>query len=151
MKKTYLLFLTITILVAACSQGTNSNRSANSNAQVKRGQAPVADSEVAVIEMETPAYGTIKMELYSNIAPKAVQQFKELAREGFYNGIAFHRINASVIQAGDSNTKPGAAPATGAREGASSKPNVPAEFSDVPYTTGLVKDIGEFRRYVRLV
>ena len=133
------IFLLIAALLCAC--GTSSNSSSNkkaANAEVKTGVAPVADSEVAVIEMEQPAFGTIKMELYSNIAPKAVAQFKALAREGYYDGIAFHRINTTVIQAGDANTKPGAVPAPGGREGASGKPNVPAEFSDVPYDTGIL-------------
>jgi cyclophilin family peptidyl-prolyl cis-trans isomerase len=95
-------------LIAACGGATNSNSTrSNTNAEVKKGVAPVADNEVAVIEMETPAYGTIKMELYSNVAPKAVARFKELAKEGYYNGIAFHRVNQTVIQAGDANTKPG--------------------------------------------
>ena len=129
-----LLFLTIALLMAC---GTNSNTSRNSaNGEVKKGVAPVADGEIAVIEMETPAYGSVKIELYSNIAPLAVARFKELAREGFYDGIAFHRINQSVIQAGDANTKPGAVPAAPGREGGSSKPNVKAEFSDVPYESG---------------
>ena len=125
-------------LIAACGGGANSNTSrSNTNAEVKKGVAPVADNEVAVIEMETPAYGTIKMELYSNIAPKAVARFKELAKEGYYNGIAFHRVNQTVIQAGDANTKPGGT-AGAMKEGDSGKPNVPAEFSDVPYDTGIL-------------
>jgi len=125
-------------LIAACGGATNSNSTrSNTNAEVKKGVAPVADNEVAVIEMETPAYGTIKMELYSNVAPKAVARFKELAKEGYYNGIAFHRVNQTVIQAGDANTKPGGT-AGAMKEGDSGKPNVPAEFSDVPYDTGIL-------------
>lgn len=97
-----------------------------------------SNNEIAVIEMEnSAAYGTIKIELYSNIAPKMVARFKELAREGYYDGIAFHRINQSVIQAGDANTKPGASPTLG-KEGDSGKPNVDAEFSDLQYDTGIV-------------
>ena len=135
------IFLIAVSLIAACGGGTNSNTARSSaNAEVKKGVAPVADNEVAVIEMETPAYGTVKMELYSNIAPKAVARFKELAKEGYYNGIAFHRINQTVIQAGDANTKLGAEKSAGPqmKEGDSGKPNVPAEFSDVPYDTGIV-------------
>src|SRR5688572_33466538 len=130
--------LLIVFLFVACGTGSNTNRN-SANAEVKKGVAPVADSEAAVIEMEnSAAYGTIKLELYSNIAPKAVARFKELAKEGYYDGIAFHRINQSVIQAGDSNTKASASsepkpPAPrGGREGDSGKPNVPAEFSDIP-------------------
>ena len=132
------IFFLIAALLCACGTSSNSNRKPASNADVKTGVAPVADNEIAVIEMETPAYGTIKLELYSNIATKAVAQFKALAREGYYDGIAFHRINQTVIQAGDANTKPGAVPAPGGREGSSGKPNVPAEFSDVPYDTGIL-------------
>lgn len=83
------------------------------------------------------AYGTIKLELYSNVAPLAVARFKELAKEGYYNGIAFHRVNQTVIQAGDSNTKPGAPKSVG-KEGDSGKPHLPAEFSDIPYDTGIL-------------
>jgi len=118
---------------AANTTKTNTNTAP----EVKKGVAPVADPEIAVIEMETPAFGSIKMELYSNIAPKMVARFKELAKEGYYEGIIFHRINQAVIQAGNSDTKPGKT-ANPAKEGDSGKPNVPAEFSDVPYDTGIL-------------
>lgn len=130
----------VVALGLACGGSSNSTTSrSNANGEVKKGVAPVADPEIAVIEMEnSSAYGTIKLELYSNIAPKHVARFKELAKEGYYNGIAFHRVNDTVIQAGDANTKPGAKPPTGPREGDSGKPNVPAEFSDVPYDTAIL-------------
>jgi cyclophilin family peptidyl-prolyl cis-trans isomerase len=134
MKVTYLI-LAVALLLTGCDTGSNTAKN-STNGEIKKGTAPVADSEIAVIEMETPAYGTIKLELYSNIAPKMVERFKTLAREGYYDGIVFHRINTSVIQAGDSNTKPGATPATPGREGNSGKPNVPAEFSDLQYVPG---------------
>jgi cyclophilin family peptidyl-prolyl cis-trans isomerase len=96
---------------------------------------PVADAEVAVIDTE---FGQVKLELYSNIAPKMVARFKELAKEGYYNGIAFHRINQSVIQAGNADTKPGATVVPGKPEGNSGKPNVPAEFCDIKYDVGVL-------------
>lgn len=137
-----LLILTVLSSVAIFGLSCNkSQNTANANRfapqQVKRGVAPEADTEVALIEMEDPAYGTIKIELYPNIAPKAVERFKELAKEGYYEGIIFHRVNDSVIQAGNADTKPGATPSAG-REGDSGKPNVPAEFSDIQYDTGIV-------------
>jgi len=115
------------------------NKIANNaaDAEIKKGVAPVADSEIAVIEMENgAAFGTIKIEFYSNIAPKMVARFKELAKEGVYNGTTFHRINQSVIQGGDPNSKDGDPDNDG--QGQSAKPNVPAEFSDIPYDTALV-------------
>ncbi len=128
-----LIALFAVTLLSCGGNTTTSNK--NASPEVKKGVAPVADSEIAVIEMENPAYGTIKLELYPNIAPKMVTRFKELAKEGYYDGIAFHRINQSVIQAGDSNTKGGTTQKVG-REGDSGKPNVAAEFSDVQYNTG---------------
>ena len=139
MKKIGILGLVLgLIFIASCNN--SSNKPANgktSNAEVKKGVTPVADPEIAVIEMEQPAYGTIKMELYSNVAPKMVARFKELATEGYYDGIIFHRVNPSVIQAGNSDTKPGGKP-NPAKEGDSGKPNVEAEFSDIPYDTGIL-------------
>ncbi|MBK8811069.1 MAG: peptidylprolyl isomerase [Acidobacteria bacterium] len=131
-------------LTAACadkSTNTATNKKpSNTNTaspDYKKGVTPVADNEIAVFEMEEPAYGTIKMELYSNVAPLMVARFKELIKEGYYNGIAFHRVNASVIQAGNADTKVGAKPQPG-KEGDSGKPNVTAEFSDIPYDTGIL-------------
>ncbi|QYO66325.1 peptidylprolyl isomerase [Leptolyngbya sp. 7M] len=119
----------------SCSSGTSVS---NSNGAVKTGTTPVADSEIAVIEMEkSEAFGTMKIELYSNIAPKMVERFKQLAAEGYFDGIEFHRVNQTVIQAGNADTKPGRTP-NPMKEGDSGKPNVPAEFSDVPYDVGIV-------------
>lgn len=138
MKK--LSILTILLSVAfgfSCSDGAKTGNSKNAAAEVKKGVAPVADPEIAVIEMEnTSAYGSIKIELYSNIAPKMVERFKTLAKEGAYNGVTFHRINPSVIQGGDPLSKDN--DPTNDGTGKSDKPNVVAEFSDIPYDTGIV-------------
>ena len=128
MKKLLLsIFLLSLVFTFACGD----KRAANSKAlpEVKKGIAPVADPEIAVIEMENPAFGAMKIELYSNIAPKMVERFKELARQGFYNGTTFHRVSGIVIQGGDPK---------GDGTGSSPLPNVPAEFSDVPFDRGIV-------------
>ncbi len=137
-KNISVLFVAMSLLLfLSCDNAPTANKAANANAEIKKGVAPVADNEVAVIEMENaPAYGTIKIELYSNIAPKMVARFKELAKEGFYNGVTFHRINQSVIQAGDPLSKDSDPNNDGT--GGSDKPNVQAEFSDIPYDTGIV-------------
>ena len=138
-KLTFLLVLALPAFSLSCSKNSgnraNSNAKPAASAEVKKGVAPVADNEIAIVETD---YGTVKIELYSNIAPKMVARFKELAKEGFYNGIAFHRINDTVIQAGNPDTKGDTPPEPGKPEGSSGKPNVDAEFSDVPYTTGMV-------------
>lgn len=134
MRFSILLLLLAIVAFTGCdsTSGTNANR----EPAIKKGVAPVADSEIAVIEMEEPAFGTIKIELYSNIAPKMVERFKELAKEGVYNGVSFHRITRDVIQSGDPNSKDDDPNNDGM--GGSTKPNLPAEFSDLKFEPGMV-------------
>ena len=136
-KKISILFVNFSFLLfLSCDKKPTANN-ANRVAEIKKGVAPIADPEIAVIEMENAgAFGTIKIELYSNIAPKMVARFKELAKEGVYNGTSFHRINQSVIQGGDPNSKD--ADPNNDGMGSSGKPNVVAEFSDIPYDAGIV-------------
>jgi peptidylprolyl isomerase len=121
----------------SCNEAKPTKNSSSSTSGIKKGVVPVADNEVAVIEMEnSSAYGTITIELYSNIAPKMVARFKELAKEGVYAGTSFHRVNQSVVQGGDPNSKDDDPLNDGM--GSSDKPNVQAEFSDIPYDSGIV-------------
>jgi len=54
-----------------------------------------------MVEIETNK-GIIELELYPNHAPKTVNNFVFLAREGFYDGISFHRVISNfMIQGGD--------------------------------------------------
>ncbi len=139
-KKLSILFIALSVLFFISCGGDGGKESDNSNANqpiVKKDIAPIADNEIAVIEMENQAaFGTIKIELYSNVAPKMVEQFKTLAKEGFYNGVTFHRINDKVIQSGDPLSKD--ADPLNDGMGGSEKPDVEAEFSDVPYDIGIV-------------
>jgi cyclophilin family peptidyl-prolyl cis-trans isomerase len=124
----------------ACNQ-TNSNTAANKPADtggttgnVKTAVKPAPDSQVAVIE--TADYGRIVVELYPNIAPKMVDRFKKLITDKFYDGTAIHRIDPQlgIIQGGDPLTKSNNTSMWGT--GDSPYPNVPAEFSDIPYERG---------------
>lgn len=61
-----------------------------------------ADGEKVMIEMEIEKFGTVKLELYPDIAPITVENFVNLANEGFYDGLTFHRIYPGfMIQGGD--------------------------------------------------
>jgi cyclophilin family peptidyl-prolyl cis-trans isomerase len=126
-------------LNAAC--GAAEAPGANTNAAVKTGVKPEPDAEVAVIEVAGAggaAYGNIVIELYPNLAPRHVERFKTLAREGFYNGTTFHRVNpqAGVVQGGDPLSKDDNPANDGT--GGSDYPDLPAEFSDVPFERGIV-------------
>ena len=126
--KKIVYILSLFSLLFALSCGNENKKPANANTpakpDVKTGVAAVADNEVAIIEMDNPAYGKMKLELYSNIAPQMVARFKELAKEGFYNGTTFHRVSGIVIQGGDPK---------GDGTGGSGKPNVPSEMLEFPF------------------
>lgn len=54
------------------------------------------------VEIEVKDYGTIKLELDADVAPISVTNFINLAQEGFYDGLTFHRIiSGFMIQGGD--------------------------------------------------
>ena len=62
-------------------------------------------TEVAVL---TTNYGDLTVTFWPDVAPKTVENFKKLARDGFYDGTAFHRIIKDfMIQGGCPNTKAG--------------------------------------------
>jgi len=143
LKKHKFLCAVSTLLVlslAACNQtNTNttnkaSNGGTTTGGNVKTGVKPAPDAQVVVIE--TADYGRIVVELYPNIAPQMVERFKKLINEKFYDGTMVHRIdpNLGIIQGGDPLTKTGNSAAWGT--GSSPYPNVPAEFSDIPYERG---------------
>lgn len=54
-----------------------------------------------IVTMEIEDYGTVKMELYPNMAPNTVRNFIKLINEGYYDGLTFHRVEESLIQGGD--------------------------------------------------
>jgi cyclophilin family peptidyl-prolyl cis-trans isomerase len=136
-KNFFILFFIFSFLFTlSCGNKPNANANKPANVEVKTGVAPIADPEVAVVEMQEPAFGQMKIDLYSNIAPQMVERFKTLAKEGFYNGTTFHRVNGIVIQGGDPNSKDDNPLNDGAGE--SNKPDVPAEFSDIPFERGIV-------------
>ena len=78
------------------------------------------------VELET---GSVTIALRPDLAPQHVARIKELAREGFYDGVVFHRvIPGFMAQGGDP---------TGTGMGGSDKPDLPAEFSKEPHVRGV--------------
>lgn len=84
--------------------------------------------------------GNIVLELYPDLAPGHVERIKELAREGAYDGVVFHRvIDGFMAQSGDVKFgKKGGAHFNAARAGmgGSDKPDLKAEFSNVNHKRG---------------
>ncbi len=75
--------------------------------------------------------GRIIIKLRNDIAPHHAQRMEQLARDGFYNNVPFHRVIAGFMaQTGDGQYGNGT--------GGSKYPNLKAEFSNVPYKRGIV-------------
>jgi len=73
--------------------------------------------------------GDVVINLRPDLAPKHVEQIKALAREGFYDGVVFHRvIPGFMAQGGDP---------TGSGMGGSKRDNIPAEFNAEPHVRGV--------------
>lgn len=91
-----------------------------------------------VIDVAGKANGQIVIDLLPDVAPKHVEQIIALANEGQYNGVVFHRvIDGFMAQTGDVQCGiPDANCPAGV--GGSSLPDLPAEFSDIPYDRGIV-------------
>ncbi len=74
--------------------------------------------------------GRVVIKLLPDVAPKHVDRVKKLAREGFYDGVIFHRvIPGFMAQTGDP---------TGTGTGGSDEPDLKAEFSKLPFERGTI-------------
>ena len=66
----------------------------------------IRGKEMQIAGIISSNLGDIKLEFYPEHAPKTVENFRELANRGFYDGLIFHRIVPNfVIQGGDPNTR----------------------------------------------
>jgi peptidylprolyl isomerase len=76
-------------------------------------------------------YGRILIKLRPDLAPKHAERIKTLARDKFYDNVPFHRvITGFMAQTGDGQHGDGT--------GGSKYPNLPAEFTNTPFTRGIV-------------
>ncbi|WML45872.1 peptidylprolyl isomerase [Neobacillus sp. PS3-40] len=120
--KTYVSIVAIIFLLAACGTGngkqqeskTSSPKNSTQKTEQKEGENTVINSsypqlttDVAanekLVEMET-SMGNIKIKLFPEYAPKAVENFVKHSEKGYYNGLIFHRvIKDFMIQGGDPN------------------------------------------------
>ena len=75
--------------------------------------------------------GRVIVKLRTDLAPKHAERIKQLARDGYYNNVPFHRvIEGFMAQTGDGQKFNGT--------GGSKYPNLPAEFSNIPFKRGIV-------------
>ena len=87
-------------------------------------------------------YGEVEIELYPDKAPNHVKRFKELADNGKYDNVVFHRvIEGFMAQTGDVKFGNSSSPDFNlslAGTGGSEFPDLKEEFSDVPHTRGIL-------------
>ncbi|MFZ1729243.1 MAG: peptidylprolyl isomerase [Bacteroidota bacterium] len=87
----------LTILVFALTMGVSISSAQKAKSSTKK--ETKVEKEIVVIETNM---GNIEIEMYRTDAPKTVENFVQLAKKGYYDGIIFHRvISGFMIQGGD--------------------------------------------------
>ena len=98
-----------------------------------------AQSTLMILKL---TYGEVEIELYPDKAPNHVKRFKQLADEGKYDGVVFHRvIDGFMAQTGDvkfGNSNTADFNLTLAGTGGSDLPNLKSEFTDIAHTRGIL-------------
>jgi peptidyl-prolyl cis-trans isomerase B (cyclophilin B) len=93
------IITTLSFLGGCKKQEETEKLEGGENMALEQLQPPAKGEEIAVIKTN---YGTIKARLFPKIAPKAVENFKTHAKDGYYDGVTFHRVIPDfMIQGGD--------------------------------------------------
>ena len=124
-----LLFAACAAIVSGCGETRMPVSTSNSPQNMSN-----YDAEVAII---STTEGEMTLAFRSDKAPKTVENFKKLAKEGYYNGTAFHRIiKGFMCQGGDPKTKD----LSKEMEWGTGGPGyqIKAEFNDLPHDRGVI-------------
>jgi peptidyl-prolyl cis-trans isomerase B (cyclophilin B) len=135
--KTHWLICTVGLalsLAAAPAQEAKEPKPEQKKSESNKEGKPVNANEVAVIKTSE---GEMVLEFWPDVAPGHVENFKKLAKQGFYDGTCFHRvIKGFMIQGGDPLTKD---EANQSRWGTGDPGyKIKAEFSDKPHVRGVL-------------
>ncbi len=123
----FTLFFTLSILLFSLTLITSIAITAAMAQDSMATQNASSKGKIMLLELKD---GIVKIKLRSDVAPKHVERIKQLAKEGFYDGIVFHRvIDGFMAQTGDP---------TGTGTGGSDYPDLRAEFSNVPFERGAI-------------
>jgi peptidyl-prolyl cis-trans isomerase B (cyclophilin B) len=129
----FILILSLALVFLGCKSEQGEMKQSGSDSSGQEEPVSLGGKEVAVIQTNL---GTIIFKFFPEDAPNHVANFKKLAREGFYDGIYFHRvIPGFMIQAGDPNTKDD----DRSNDGLGGPGyTIDAEFNDRPHKRGTV-------------
>jgi cyclophilin family peptidyl-prolyl cis-trans isomerase len=139
MKRTFLRTLCVALILGCLSSDLIGL--AQQKKRETQTEATVTAEEAAQLEaVVTTDLGVIRFEFFPNEALKHTQQFIRLARSGFYDGSAFHRvIQRGIIQGGDPQLKDPKSPREKWGTGALSQ--IADEFSDIKHLRGTVSTV----------
>ncbi|EEF59832.1 peptidylprolyl isomerase [Pedosphaera parvula] len=131
---TCLLTLAMGLVTARAEDAKESKKDEPKTEEKKEEKKSAATNEVAVIKTTA---GDMVIQFWPDVAPKTVENFKKLAREGFYDGTAFHRvIKGFMIQGGDPLTKDASKEDAWGTGDPGYK--IKAEFNDRPHERGVI-------------
>ena len=101
--------------------------------------APVLATGLQIEVAGEGANGVITVDLFEDMAPNHVAQISDLAADGVYDNVVFHRvIDGFMAQTGDVQYGKAGGDISRAGMGGSDKPDLKAEFSDVSYERGII-------------
>ena len=121
------IFSKLTILLLSIVAAALSPAMAQTAAPVSAPTAPDLEN-MLVLDLSTG--GRVTIQMFPAVAPTHVERIKTLTRQGFYNGVIFHRvIDGFMAQTGDPK---------GTGQGGSELPDLKAEFNDTPHLRGTV-------------
>lgn len=121
------MFSKLTILLLGIFAAALSPAVAQTAAPVSAPTAPDLEN-MLVLDLSTG--GRVIIQMFPAVAPAHVERIKTLTRQGFYNGVIFHRvIDGFMAQTGDPK---------GTGQGGSELPDLKAEFNDTPHLRGTV-------------
>src|SRR3954451_5472192 len=92
--------------------------------------AEVAANPANTLTLELSNGGKVVIQMRSALAPHHVERVETLVRQGFYNGLPWHRVIPGFMAQGGAPKGDGS--------GGSSLPDLKAEFTDIPYFRGTV-------------
>ena len=99
----------------------------------------IAKENIMILKLK---YGEVQIEMYPDKAPNHVKRFQELANQGKYDNVVFHRvIDGFMAQTGDVKFGNASSPDFNlglAGTGGSNLPNLKAEFSNIAHTRGVL-------------
>ena len=101
--------------------------------------APVLATGLQIEVAGEGANGVITVDLFEDVAPNHVAQISDLAADGVYDNVVFHRvIDGFMAQTGDVQYGKAGGDISRAGMGGSDKPDLKAEFSDVSSERGII-------------